>query len=239
VVLTNADSGVDDIGMHLLGMDVPLKEIKPQVSFVLKQIIDKEGSEGLIEKYNKLKNENPGKYDVNENSINTLGYQYMGKNDTKAALALFHINVMEFPESSNVYDSYGEALLKDGQKDEAILNYKKSLELNPGNSNAIDILAGLGQEVKPVAVEVDQALLESYTGAYELAPGFNIVISMFDNRLFGQATGQPRFELFAKSSTEFYLKVVEAKIIFTTSPEGAVSMTLYQGGQVLPGKRVK
>jgi tetratricopeptide (TPR) repeat protein len=146
---------------------------------------------------------------------------------------------MEFPESSNVYDSYGEALLKDGQKEEAIRNYKKSLELNPGNANAIEVLAGLGQEVKPVAVEVDQALLESYTGAYELAPGFNIVISMFDNRLFGQATGQPRFELFAKTSTEFYLKVVEAKIIFTTSPEGVVSMTLHQGGQVLPGKRVK
>lgn len=239
VVLTNSDSGVDDIGMYLLDTDVTLKVIKPQVSFVLKQIIDKDGAGGLLEKYTKLKAENPGKYNINENSINTLGYQYLGTGNTNAAIAVFHINVMEFPQSSNVYDSYGEALLKSGQKEEAIYNYKKSLDLNPGNANAMGVLAGLGETYKTSEIRVDQALLQSYTGTYELVPGFNIVISRDGDRLFAQATGQPQFEIYPKSDTEFYLKVVAAQIVFSANAEGEVSMALHQNGQVMPGKRVK
>jgi len=239
VVLTNSTSGVDDIGMHLLDSESPLKDIKPQVSFVLKQIIDQEGAKGVVEKYNKLKADNPGKYDINENTINSLGYQYMGKNEIDAAAAVFQINVMEFTQSSNVYDSYGEALLKSGHKEEAIYNYKKSLDLNPANANAIDILAGLGETYMPAEVKVDQALLQSYTGTYELVPGFNIEISRDGDQLYAQATGQPRFEIYPKSETEFYLKVVEAQIIFSTNAEGLVSMALHQNGQVMPGRKVK
>lgn len=239
VVLTNTDSGVDDIGMHVLDTNVPLKDIKPQVSFVLKQIIDKDGAKGLVGKYNQLKADNPGKYDINENALNTLGYQYLGKNEIDAAEAVFKINVMEFPQSSNVYDSYGEALLKNGHKEEAIYNYKKSLDLNPGNANAIDILAGLGETYAPAEVKVDQALLQRYTGTYELVPGFNIEISRDGDQLYAQATGQPRFEIYPKSDTEFYLKVVEAQIIFSADAEGVVSMALHQNGQVMPGKKVK
>ena len=239
VVLTNTDSGVDDIGMHVLDTNVPLKDIKPQVSFVLKQIIEKDGAKGLVEKYNQLKADNPGKYDINENALNTLGYQYLGKNEIDAAEAVFKINVMEFPQSSNVYDSYGEALLKNGHKEEAIYNYKKSLDLNPGNANAIDILAGLGETYAPAEVKVDQALLQRYTGTYELVPGFNIEISRDGDQLYAQATGQPRFEIYPKSDTEFYLKVVEAQIIFSADAEGVVSMALHQNGQVMPGKKVK
>lgn len=239
VVLTNTDSGVDDIGMHVLDTNVPLKDIKPQVSFVLKQIIEKDGAKGLVEKYNQLKADNPGKYDINENALNTLGYQYLGKNEIDAAEAVFKINVIEFPQSSNVYDSYGEALLKNGHKEEAIYNYKKSLDLNPGNANAIDILAGLGETYAPAEVKVDQALLQRYTGTYELVPGFNIEISRDGDQLYAQATGQPRFEIYPKSDTEFYLKVVEAQIIFSADAEGVVSMALHQNGQVMPGKKVK
>ncbi|MBK9103920.1 MAG: serine hydrolase [Saprospiraceae bacterium] len=239
VVLTNTDSGVDDIGMHVLNADAPLKDIKPQVSFVLKQIIEKDGAKGLVEKYNQLKADNPGKYDINENALNTLGYQYLGKNEIDAAEAVFKINVIEFPQSSNVYDSYGEALLKNGHKEEAVTNYKKSLDLNPGNANAIDVLAGLGETYKQAEVKVDQALLQRYTGTYELVPGFNIEISRDGDQLYAQATGQPRFEIYPKSDTEFYLKVVEAQIIFSADAEGMVSMALHQNGQVMPGKKVK
>ena len=238
VVLTNSTSGVDDIGMHLLDSESLLKDVKPQVSFVLKQIIDKEGAKGLVEKYNKLKADNPGKYDINENSINSLGYQYMGKNEINAAEAVFKINVMEFPQSSNVYDSYGEALLKNGHKEEAIYNYKKSLDLNPANANAIDILAGLGETYMPAEVKVDQALLQRYTGIYELVPGFNIEISRDGDQLYAQATGQPRFEIYPKSDTEFYLKAFEAQILFTASPDGVVTLKLLQNGQSMPGRKI-
>jgi predicted negative regulator of RcsB-dependent stress response len=48
-----------------------------------------------------------------------------------------------FPNSWNVYDSYGEALLNTGEKEEAIKMYKKSIELNPKNEAGKKILEQL------------------------------------------------------------------------------------------------
>jgi len=50
-----------------------------------------------------------------------------------------------YPQSSNVYDSLGEAYLANGDKDLAAINYKKSLELDPHNQNAASILKKLQQ----------------------------------------------------------------------------------------------
>ncbi len=240
VVLTNSgSSGADDIGMHLLDPQSPLQEVKPDYSFLIKQIIDQDGPTGLMEKYKNLKAENPGKYHLDEDAINSLGYAYLGQEKVEAAIAVFGINVMEFPHSSNVYDSYGEGLMKNGQQAEAIVNYQKSLELNPANLNAVAMLAKLGVEVKQEEIIVEEGLLQSYTGAYELAPGFIITVTRDGSRLFAQATGQGQFEIFPKSNTEFYLKAVEAKVVFASDAEGVINMTLLQGGMVMPGKRVK
>ncbi len=59
-------------------------------------------------------------------------------------------------------------------------------------------------------------------------------------RLFCQATGQERFEVFAKSPTRFFLKVMDAEIDFYPDEKGVITkMTLFQGGQEMPGSRVK
>ncbi|MDZ4749384.1 MAG: serine hydrolase [Saprospiraceae bacterium] len=239
VVLTNSGSSdAGDIGMHLLDPQSPLEEVKPDYSYVIKQMIDKDGPVGMEAKYIKVKAENPDKYYLDEDALNTLGYTYLSQEKVEAAIAVFGINVMEFPNSSNVYDSYGEALMKNGQQAEAIVNYKKSLELNPANSNAVDMLAKVGVEYRAEEVKVDETILQSYTGTYELAPGFNIVVTHDGSRLFAQATGQSQFELFATSDNAFYLKVVDARVVFSKNPEGVVSMTLHQGGQVMPGRRI-
>jgi len=78
-----------------------------------------------------------------EREINILGYRLMGLNLTGEALEVFKINVEMFPESFNVYDSYGEALLGSGDTTNAVINYKKSLELNPENDNAEKVLKTL------------------------------------------------------------------------------------------------
>ncbi len=51
--------------------------------------------------------------------------------------AIFKLNTEEFPDSWNAFDSYAEGLMRNGQKELAIKNYKHSLELNSGNTNAI------------------------------------------------------------------------------------------------------
>ncbi len=239
VVLTNSNKGADDLGMHLLNSTAQLIEVKKAALIDIKKAADAQGGDAAWKVYEELKKDQVNKYEFNEDEINTLGYTYLQGGNIKAALALFKINVTEYPKSANAYDSYGEALMKDGQKEAAIENYKKSLELNPGNTNATDMLAkmGVGEGVKVFPVE--ESVLDSYVGVYELAPNFTITITRTGSKLFGQATGQGQFELFAKSATEFFLKVVEAQVIFTSKDGKVESMTLFQGGQVLPGKRIK
>lgn len=239
VVMTNCDMDIEDIGVHLLVPEVPLHEIKPKVVTWIKEDIDKNGVDGLEDRFEKMKMEKGSEYDINENEINTLGYFYMGeKKDLKAATAIFAINMKEFPSSFNVYDSYAEALMNAGKNEDAIRYYKKSLELNPGNTNGVEMLAKMGVVYEVKTPEVDETLLATYDGTYELAPGFNIVITHQGSRLFGQATGQQQFELFPKSTSEFYLKVVEASVAFAKNDKGEMGLTLYQNGAVMPGKKI-
>jgi tetratricopeptide (TPR) repeat protein len=80
---------------------------------------------------------------LNEWMINDLGYRYLSKNILPLALALFQFNVNQYPTSYNVYDSLGEAYLKMENKELAIVNYKKSLDINPRNENAKHMLEKL------------------------------------------------------------------------------------------------
>lgn len=67
----------------------------------------------------------------------------MNENKIQYAIEIFKLNVKMYPQSANVYDSLGEAYMNDGQKELAIQNYKKSLELNPDNTNAKEMLKKL------------------------------------------------------------------------------------------------
>jgi len=83
-------------------------------------------------------------------------------------------------------------------------------------------------------VQVGAAVLEPYVGEYELSPTFKIAVTREGSRLFVQATGQPRFEIFAQSESEFFLKVVDARITFQKD-----SLILHQGGMDQKAKKVK
>ena len=87
-------------------------------------------------------------------------------------------------------------------------------------------------------VTLDPKILDRYVGAFELAPGFVIVVTRVGSRLFAQATGQPRFELFATAADELFLKEVDAQLSFRVASDGrADTLVLHQGGRDLVGKR--
>jgi tetratricopeptide (TPR) repeat protein len=81
--------------------------------------------------------------DISENTINSTGYQLLYSKKLSDSIRIFQLNVELHPESANGYDSLGEAYMNDGEKDLAIQNYKKSLDLNPKNSNATATLKKL------------------------------------------------------------------------------------------------
>jgi serine-type D-Ala-D-Ala carboxypeptidase/endopeptidase len=82
-----------------------------------------------------------------------------------------------------------------------------------------------------VEVAVDEAALEALVGQYELLPTFVLTITREGTRLFLQATGQPRFPVFAESETRFFLKVVDAQLTFVKDASGkATEVVLHQNG---------
>src|SRR6266550_3377148 len=88
-------------------------------------------------------------------------------------------------------------------------------------------------------VAINPAILDAYAGVYELAPNFQITVTKEGNSLYAQATNQPKLQLFPESDIEFFLKVVDASIIFVKDPTGKVDqIILHQGGASMPGKRV-
>ncbi|MGB7761519.1 MAG: serine hydrolase [Bryobacteraceae bacterium] len=90
------------------------------------------------------------------------------------------------------------------------------------------------------AIPVDPKILEGYVGRYQLTPTFSITITRDEDRLFAQATAQPKFQIFAESEKEFFLKVVEAQITFKTDAQGrATELILHQGGMDQRAARVE
>lgn len=96
----------------------------------------------------------------------------------------------------------------------------------------------LPQPVVRTEVKLDDALLEQYTGVYELTPDFLLTVTRQGNQLYTQATGQSVFPIFPESETRFFLKVVDAQLEFVKDKEGKVSQAvLYQGGRTMPAPR--
>jgi len=93
--------------------------------------------------YRKIKTEKPGNASVSEARLNGLGYGLMREKKLPEAIAVFKLNVELYPESANTYDSLGEAYMNNGDKELAIVNYKKSIMLNPQNASGAEMLKKL------------------------------------------------------------------------------------------------
>jgi tetratricopeptide (TPR) repeat protein len=96
-----------------------------------------------LKAYQELLKIDPKDGAINEGNLNGQGYNFLSRNDFAMAKNIFKINMTLYPNSSNVYDSYAEACMKNGEKALAIENYRKSLKLDPKNSNAVAMLKEL------------------------------------------------------------------------------------------------
>ena len=97
------------------------------------------GADQAITLFNQLKSDT-AHYFTDERELNELGLELLNDNHNEAALEALKLCTILYPNSWNTYDSYGKALLQNGKKEEAILMYQKSVEMNPHNDPAIKIL---------------------------------------------------------------------------------------------------
>lgn len=113
----------------------------PLAKYMLKTI-EKEGIEKGIQFY--FERKDSSNYKVKEQDLIVAGYKFLQAGNAEYAAMVFKLTTQVFPDRDNPYDSYAEALKTLGRNDEAIFNYKKSLELNPNNNNAIEMLKKMG-----------------------------------------------------------------------------------------------
>ncbi|MGZ5190174.1 MAG: serine hydrolase [Flavisolibacter sp.] len=89
-------------------------------------------------------------------------------------------------------------------------------------------------------IRLDEKILENYLGVYEVAPEFSFTVTKEKNRIFLQATGQEKLEIFAETENKFFLKVNDAQIEFVKDNSGRViKAVLNQGGRSTDAKKIK
>ena len=138
------------------------------------------------------------------------------------------------PTSPNTF-SFEEGFLsyffsmKDGKKVALFKN-----RINKEKGVYVDKQAPKEKELITVSADI----LKSYEGVFEIQPGFDLTITSLENQLFAQATGQQKFELFAVSKIKFFLKVVEASVVFHENEKGEINaLTLNQGGRAMRAEK--
>jgi CubicO group peptidase (beta-lactamase class C family) len=101
------------------------------------------GVSAAVTQYRELKRTKPTEYTFDERALTQLGSLLLQKDRNADAITIFNLNVDEYPKSASAYDSLAGAYAQDGQKPQAIANYRKSLELDPKDQNAMDQLKEL------------------------------------------------------------------------------------------------
>ena len=247
IVMDNSEGaqvGAISLGIaHILYGEEPAWPTQ-SIAQVMHDAITADGVDAALARYWELKQAGPDAYDFAERELNRLGYYYLGEGSVQTAIEVFKLNVEAYPEGFNTYDSLGEAYMVAGQTDQAVANYEKSLELNPDNSNAREMLRRMGVEVAdapvPEEIELPLEILSRYVGKYEFQGGVGITVTLEDGVLIAKTEGGDPVELHPLSDTRFLFVEAESEVEFVLGDEGQVTgFTMYQSGAEIRGSRKK
>jgi tetratricopeptide (TPR) repeat protein len=114
--------------------------INESLVYQLEKDIFSIGIEKAVRNFKRAKASGENILSWNENDLNSLGYMLMNRRMNSESITVFKLALEIYPKSANLFDSLGEAYMKNGDNKNAIMNYEKSLQLNPGNENAKKIL---------------------------------------------------------------------------------------------------
>ncbi|MBK8581571.1 MAG: serine hydrolase [Flavobacteriales bacterium] len=213
--------------LHDQPYDMPRKSLAKTISATM----EKDGIEKAVAQFNALKSSKEQYLD--ESEMNMAGYELLWAGKKQEAAALLKLNVDVFPNSSNAYDSYGEALLALGDSANAIANYKRSIQLNPDNTNGIQVLEGLGIATDDLAIKIPLEKLQTLTGAYIATKEtsnrdreWKIVIDEKDGQLYGNDADY-RYKMVPTGDNTFVNPEDGTTLVFDTTKKKAISFVIF------------
>jgi CubicO group peptidase (beta-lactamase class C family) len=145
IILTAGDSKrmeINDAITNIIHGD-PYTLPKMPITDELHRLISTKGIEKGLDYYDSLKRMDFRNYDFSEPQLNSLGYRLLNDKKYKEAIEVFKVNTIAYPESSNVFDSLGEAYYRAGDIQTAKKCYEKALELDPTNLSSVNMLQKL------------------------------------------------------------------------------------------------
>lgn len=127
---------------HMLSMTVRRSALPPPTIETLATALGKHGFDHAEQAFASLKAADPG-FKLDESDLRHWGYQLLWADRNREAIGVFKLVTVLFPASGNAFDCLGEAYQQNGDYDLAVASYRKSLALDPGNSNAVQRLEAL------------------------------------------------------------------------------------------------
>ena len=215
VVLANSSHSVDDLGFHLLDTRFEL----PKVSSRTEAEIDP----AVFDEY-------VGRYQLARNVLVTVS-----REEERLFVQLTGQQRFEvFPESETRFFLRAvEAQVSFGRDDSGAVDHLV-VHQNGADQRAVRLAEGVDSvDYGPSeTVSLPEETLQRYVGRYELQSGFLITVTHADGQLYTQVTGQSKAEIYPSSETEFFYRVVDAKLTFQTDSGGAAtSLVLRQAGR--------
>ena len=159
-------------------------------------------------------------------SINSLGYQALGNKQYSKADAFFEMNIANYPNSNNVYDSYGDFFAVKKDTANAIVYYQKALAIKEVDDTKYKLNQLQGRE----AFNLSEQDLQKYIGVYVFdGVSATATLSVKDNSLWASVPGEGDFELVPVSPNTFRLKSLEGyKVVFEMNGDKPAGFTSYQ-----------
>lgn len=155
VLLDNSRAGtrgteLEGIAAELMRVvhGLPCEPVKPLAGRVLYQRMDTTSVDDALRFFKEELSTHRERYHFGafEQDLNSIGYTYLQRGRIADALAVFTLATQEFPRSANAFDSLGEAHFTAGRYKEATDHYKRSLELDPTNTNASEMIERMAAE---------------------------------------------------------------------------------------------
>jgi CubicO group peptidase (beta-lactamase class C family) len=155
IVLTNGSDGwnisnqlVADWMEWKTGQRLPIP--RSIATSILRPLHEKGVAAALVQ-YRHLKAKAAKDYLFNPGELNRIGYALLHRGRVEDAIRVWEFNAQEYPNDWNVHDSLGDGYAAAGavRAKEAIASFRRSLELNPENIHAREMIEriGRGEEV--------------------------------------------------------------------------------------------
>ena len=195
---------------------------RPSVSQALASVIEKAGADAAAVRHRALAQDAPMAYRFGEGGLYRLADRFMDEGKRHAANETLRLLGQLQSDSTRPTLALAEALMKQGNKTDAIARYREVLGKHPENLAAPWALFNAGAAgYEEVAFAPQQ--LAAYVGTYRIRQaGVVMAVSLQDGQLQLQPPGQPPLPLGAVSDRRFYARPFPMQVDFVRDGEGRV-----------------